>query len=47
MIKLQISYKTDDEKSKMINILSAGAIIKKISKPLKTGEYYRVYLEIK
>ncbi|AGF59452.1 hypothetical protein B0P06_002209 [Clostridium saccharoperbutylacetonicum] len=46
MIKLQIKYKTDDEKNKMISILSAGVTIKKISKESKSGKYYRLYLDI-
>ncbi|GEA33608.1 hypothetical protein [Clostridium diolis] len=46
MVKLQISYKTDEEKTKIIEILSAAAIVKKISRPRKSGQYYRVYLDI-
>lgn len=46
MIKLQISYKTEAEKTKMIEILSVGAVIKHISKVHKTGQYYRIYVNI-
>lgn len=46
MIKLQISYKTEAEKTKMIKILSSGATVKKISKPAKSGQYYRIYLVV-
>lgn len=46
MIKLQISYKTEEEKTKMIKILSAATTVKKISKPAKSGQYYRVYLNV-
>jgi hypothetical protein len=46
MIKIQIKYKTDAEKYKMIEILSAATTVKKISKSFKSGQYYRVYLDI-
>jgi hypothetical protein len=46
MVRLQISYKIDEEKIKIIEILSAAATVKKISKPCKSGQYYRVYLDI-
>ncbi len=46
MIKLQISYQTEKEKIKMIKIVSAAATVKKISKSYKSGQYYRVYLDI-
>ena len=46
IIRLQISYKSESEKTKIIKILSAGATVKKISKPCKSGQYYRVYLDI-
>jgi len=46
MIKLQIRYSTEEEKARMINILSAGAIVKKVSDPYKKGKYYRVYIDI-
>lgn len=46
MIKLQIRYQTEEEKQKMIDVLNAGSIISKISKPYKQGKYYRVYIDI-
>lgn len=46
MIKVQISYKTEEEKTKMIEILSVGATIKHISKPYKNGQYYRIYINV-
>lgn len=45
-MKLQLSYKTDDEKNKMIEILSAAVTVKKVSNPYKSGKYYRIYLDI-
>jgi len=47
MIKLQIKYETEEEKNKMIEIVSAGVIVKKEGKPHKSGKYYRIYLDIK
>lgn len=46
MAKVQISYKTEEEKLKLIKILSAAAVVKKISKPYKSGQFYRVYLDV-
>ena len=48
MIKLQIKYQSEEEKQKMIRVLSAESIIKNISKSYKSkgGKYYRVYLDI-
>jgi len=45
-MKLQLRYKTDDEKNKMIGILSAAANVKKISGPYKSGKFFRVYIDI-
>lgn len=45
-MQLQLRYKTDTEKDKMIQILSAAATVKKISKPYRSGKYYRIYLDI-
>lgn len=47
MIKVQINYENESEKIKMIEILSNAATVKKISKPCRTGKYYRVYVDIK
>lgn len=46
MIKIQIRYKTEDEKQKMVDIISTGAKIKKISSPYSGGKYYTIYLDI-
>jgi len=45
-MKLQLKYKTDYEKNKIIEILSAKVTITKISKPYKSGKYYRIYLAV-
>lgn len=45
-MQLQLRYQTDAEKDKMIGILSAAATVKKVSKPYKTGKYYRIYLDV-
>lgn len=46
MTKIQIRYENEIEKLKIIEVLSKEIKIKKISKPLKTGKYYRVYVDI-
>ena len=46
MAKIQIIYENEIERIKIIEVLSKEINIKKISKPLKTGRYYRVYLDI-
>lgn len=46
MIKVEIKYSTQEEKQRMIDIISAGATIKKEYKTYKSGKYYRVYLDI-
>ncbi len=45
-MKLQLRYKTDDEKNRMIGILSAAANVTKISEPYKSGKFFRVYIDI-
>lgn len=45
-MKLQLKYKTDNEKDKMIEILLSNATITNISKPYKSGKYYRIYLDV-
>lgn len=45
-MQLQLRYKTDAEKDKMIEILSAAATVTKISKPYRSGKYYRIYLDV-
>lgn len=46
MIKIQISYENEEDKAKMIDILSNSASIKKISKPYKSGKFFKVYVNI-
>lgn len=45
-MQLQLRYKTDAEKDKMIQILSAEATVTKISKPYRSGKFYRIYLDV-
>ncbi len=47
MAKVIIKYIDEAEKIKVLNILSEGARISKISKPYKQGKYYRVYIDVK
>ena len=42
MAKIQIKYENEIEKIKILEVLSKGIKINKISKPSKTGRYYRV-----
>ncbi|MGY5237626.1 hypothetical protein [Clostridium sp.] len=46
MVKIQIRYENEIEKLKILEVLSKGIKINKISKPSKTGRYYRVYVDI-
>ena len=46
MVKVQIKYENEIEKIKILEVLSNGIKINKISKPSKTGRYYRVYVDI-
>lgn len=45
MAKIQIKYDNEIEKIKILEVLSKGIKINNISKPSKTGKYYRVYLD--
>lgn len=45
-MQLQLRYRTDTEKDKMIEILSTVVTVKKVSKPYRTGKYYRIYLDV-
>lgn len=45
MIKLQVRYENEIEKLKLLEALKKEKI-KKISKPSKTGGYYRIYIDI-
>jgi len=46
MAKVQIRYENEIEKIRILEVLSKGVNINKISKPNKTGKYYRVYVDI-
>ena len=46
MIKLQIGYQSESEKSKIIKVIRKDLTIKNISKPYKQGKYYRVYVDV-
>ncbi|WP_291651331.1 hypothetical protein [Clostridium sp.] len=46
MAKIQIRYENEIEKLKILEVLSKGIKIKKISETIKIGRYYRVYVEI-
>ncbi|SHJ99463.1 hypothetical protein SAMN02745248_01506 [Hathewaya proteolytica DSM 3090] len=43
MVKLRISYETEQEKKKIIDKLEG---VKSISNSSKSGKYYRVYVEL-
>ncbi|MDU7363903.1 hypothetical protein [Clostridium sp.] len=45
MIKLQVSYENEIEKMKLLESLKKQNV-KKISRPKKTGKYYRIYIDI-
>lgn len=45
-IKIQIKYQNEEEKIKMLKIISSGTRVKKVSEPYKKGKYYRVYVDI-
>ena len=46
MVKVQIRYQTESEKQKLVDIISIGVTIKKISEPYKSGKFYRIYLDV-
>jgi hypothetical protein len=46
MAKITIKYENETEKENIIQLLSSGTKIKAISKPQKTGKYYRVYIDL-
>lgn len=46
MNKIIISYKTVEERERIIKALSTGVRIKKISKPYRKGLYKRIYIDI-
>ncbi len=46
MVKIKLSYKKEEDKLRILKQLSSGNKIKKVSTPHKTGELYRIYVEI-
>lgn len=46
MIKIKLSYEKEEDKLRIIQQLAKGNKIKGISKPNKSGKYYRIYVEI-
>ena len=46
MSKIIISYQTVEERDRIIDILSNGTKIKKVSKPYERGKYKRIYIYI-
>lgn len=46
MIKIKLSYKKEEDKLRILKQLSSGSNIKMVSKPHKTGDFYRVYIEV-
>lgn len=47
MTKIQIKYENDSERERVLQALLSKFNIRNISKPHKTGKYYRVYVDIK
>lgn len=47
MVRIEISAQKNEEKIKIIEILSAKTTVEKISKTYKKGKYFRVYLDVK
>lgn len=45
-MKIQIKYENEMDKEKLIEGLSKEFNIIKISKPYKSGRYFRVYVDI-
>lgn len=46
MVRIKVSYENDIEKINILKALSKGIKIKRISKPSKSGKYYRVYVDL-
>lgn len=47
MVKIKLSYEKQEDMLKILKQLSKDNNIRKISKPYKSGEFYRVYIEVK
>ena len=46
MVKIKLSYKDEKDKLRILKQLSNGSNIKMVSKSYKTGDFYRVYVEL-
>lgn len=46
MVKIRLSYKDEKDRLRILKQLSKGNIIKNVSKPYKSGEGYRIYIDI-
>ncbi|MGN0025457.1 MAG: hypothetical protein ACI33I_00440 [Clostridium sp.] len=46
MVRIKVSYENEIEKINILKALSKGIKIKRISKPSKSGKYYRVYVDL-
>ncbi len=46
MVRIKLSYKKEEDKVRILKQLSNDNNIKKVSKPHKTGELYRIYVDI-
>ncbi len=46
MVKIKLSYQKEEDKLRILKQLSSGSNLKMVSKPHKTGEFYRIYVEI-
>lgn len=46
MVKYEIKYRAEIDKIKAIEVLTKNYIVKKISKPYKSGENYRIYVDV-
>jgi len=46
MVRIKLSYKKEEDKIRILKQLSSGNNIKKVSKPHKSGELYRIYVDI-
>jgi len=46
MIKIKLSYKKEEDRLRIFKQLSNEGNIKTVSKPYRSGELYRVYIEI-
>lgn len=47
MARVRISYKSEEEKAKIIELLTAGATVKEKGKVFQKGEYFNIYLDVR